>query len=242
MLRSRGFTILERSLLGVGLALVAVWGGVMTYRPLASRAALREFEQAQAAAFQDGPTPALEPRSEGDVDFSLWSQKRVAAFHRSLSGVSASPIAVIHIEKANIRVPVFEGTDELSLNRGVGWIAGTARPGGAGNIGIAGHRDGFFRGLKDVTPGDAIELSTIRETAVYRVDQIEIVAPDNVTVLQARAVPALTLVTCYPFYFVGNAPKRYILHASLRERAANRKFKSGSGANPIIREQGDRNE
>jgi sortase A len=117
----------------------------------------------------------------------------------------------------DIRAPVFEGTDEWELNRGLGWIQGTASPGEAGNVGIAGHRDGFFRALKDVRVGDDIELLTLRRAASYTVDAIEIVTPDNVGVLRPRGAPSLTLVTCYPFYFVGDAPQRFIVHATGKE-------------------------
>jgi sortase A len=122
---------------------------------------------------------------------------------------------VLRIDKLGIEVPVFDGTDDLTLNRGVGRIIGTARLGGTGNIGIAGHRDGFFRGLKDISVGDKVDLMMIEARAAYVVDQIEIVSPDDVRVLQPRGVPSLTLVTCYPFYFVGDAPNRFIVHASV---------------------------
>jgi sortase A len=97
----------------------------------------------------------------------------------------------------------------------VGHIGGTMRPGENGNIGIAGHRDGFFRVLKDVGPGDAIELATTSRTDTYVVDQIVLVSPNDVSVLQPRSISSLTLVTCYPFYFVGSAPQRYIVQASI---------------------------
>jgi sortase A len=126
-------------------------------------------------------------------------------------------MAVLRIARIGIVAPVVEGTDDLSLNRGVGWISGTARPGETGNIGIAGHRDGFFRALKDVAAGDAIELDTFFGMKTYRVDQIEIVTPDDVRVLLPRASPSLTLVTCYPFYFMGDAPQRFIVHAALQK-------------------------
>jgi sortase A len=195
--------------------------------------ALREFDQAQATAASADPLPEstlpkLTLPNVDAVDFSVWAEKRVRGYRESLSTMKDAPIAVMHIGKVDIRVPVYESTDELALNRGAGWIAGTARPGEDGNIGIAGHRDGFFRKLKDVSAGDEIELATVRDKSVYQVDQIEIVTPDDVTVLRPRAAPSLTLVTCYPFYFVGDAPKRYILHASLKQRTANRKVASGS--------------
>ncbi len=213
------------------MALLAAFAGALIYRSASSRQALLEFDQAQVLPAGEDPLAALRPGSEEAVDFRLWSEKRVRAYRKSLSIMKNSPLAVVRIEKAHLRVPVFEGTDELALNRGVGWIAGTARPGEAGNIGIAGHRDGFFRKLKDVVPGDVIELSTTRDTTEYTVDQIEVVTPDDISVLRPRAVPALTLVTCYPFYFMGDAPKRYILHASLKKRAAKKKWEGGSPQN-----------
>jgi sortase A len=122
---------------------------------------------------------------------------------------------LLRIPKIGLEVPVLEGTDDLSLNRAVGHIVGTPRPGESGNVGIAGHRDGFFRGLKDVAPGDTIEIVTSDNVNKYVIDEITIVDPSNVSVLAPRPQPSLTLVTCYPFYFIGSAPQRYIVHASL---------------------------
>jgi sortase A len=101
------------------------------------------------------------------------------------------------------------------MDRAVGFIAGTARPGENGNIGISGHRDGFFRGLKDIREGDGIELVTATGTDTYTIDSIVLVKPADVSVLAPRPRPSITLVTCYPFYFVGSAPKRYIVQASM---------------------------
>jgi sortase A len=96
----------------------------------------------------------------------------------------------------------------------VGRIIGTARLGEAGNTGIAGHRDGFFRGLKDIAPGDRVDLALTNQTSHYVVESIRITTPDDVSVLQPTPKASLTLVTCYPFYFVGSAPQRYIVSAS----------------------------
>ena len=207
----------ERGLLGMGSLLVAFCLVGLIDRAVSSAAALREFDQAQAADSKDIPAAELTPVHEQDVDFRLWSEQRLRAYRQG-SATDYRPLAVLRIDKIHLKAPVFGSTDALALNRGVGWIAGTARPGEGGNIGIAGHRDGFFRGLKDVSLGDTIELSTVRETAVYVVDRIEIVSPRNTSVLAPHMAPTLTLVTCYPFYLVGDAPKRYVLHASLRER------------------------
>jgi sortase A len=193
----------------VGLVLLAVYAGMRAHSVLASRMALRAFAQGGARAVPSSSPPA-------PVDFSLWSEKRIAAFKESLHLRSDAPLAVLRIPVIHLEVPVFEGADDWTLNRGVGRIAGTARPDEAGNIGIAGHRDGFFRGLKDVKLGDSIELATGKGSATYLVDSIQIVRPEDVQVLRARAEPTLTLATCYPFYYVGDAPQRYIIQAHLQ--------------------------
>ncbi|MEO8594925.1 MAG: class D sortase [Candidatus Solibacter sp.] len=211
-------TIVDRTMLGVGLILLAVFAGDVVYQSVSSAQDVREFDAARTAAASESPQPPPGFELEGPADLRLWSAPRARAYHESGAMRKAAPIAVVRIERLNVRVPVYEGTDGLTLNRGAGWIAGTARPGERGNIGIAGHRDGFFRPLKDAVAGDSIELLTLRETTQYRVDQIEIVTPENTGVLETRATPSLTLVTCYPFYFIGDAPKRYILHASLNGR------------------------
>jgi len=118
------------------------------------------------------------------------------------------------IDKLGIQVPVYDGADDFNLNRGVARIRGTARVDADGNLGIAGHRDGFFRGLKDIAMGDHIELQTTRGKAIYTVSSITIVEPGDVSVLAPTPERTITLVTCYPFYFVGQAPKRYIVKAT----------------------------
>jgi len=122
---------------------------------------------------------------------------------------------VLEIPSLKLTVPIFVGTSELQLNRGVGWIEGTAMPGDEGNVGLAGHRDGYFRGLKDLKVGDTIEVESIGRTLRYRVTQLKIVEPTDVSVLDPTDEPSVTLVTCYPFYYVGNAPQRYIVRGTL---------------------------
>ena len=204
----------ERFLLIAGAMLLAIWLTAFLYGRTSSRFALWRFANAQAAAAQK-TDDSKSSDSSGDVDFSLWNPKRIQAYRDSLLSASSLPVAVLEIAKVKIRVPVFEGTDDLTLNRGAGRIAGTALPGAPGNIGIAGHRDGFFRGLKDISVGDQVDLVMTTERATYIVDQIEIVSPEDVGVLRPRASSSLTLVTCYPFYFVGDAPQRFIVHASI---------------------------
>ena len=112
-------------------------------------------------------------------------------------------------------MPVLPGTDDRTLDRAVGHIDDTALPGADGNSGIAGHRDGFFRGLKDIAEGDVIELETAKVKEVYRVERTWVVDPEDVSVLDPTPTRALTLVTCYPFYYIGPAPRRFIVRAVL---------------------------
>ncbi len=153
-------------------------------------------------------------------DFELWSKKRIQEHQDSLLQDAEPLLAVLRIDRLKIEAPVYNGTDEFVLNRGVGRIQGTARIDGAGNLGLAGHRDGFFRGLKDIQQGDVLHLQTIHGETPYRVDSIVIVDPKDVSVLAPTSAQTLTLVTCYPFYFVGSAPKRFIVQATAQPRIA----------------------
>ena len=209
---------LRHLLLVVGLLLLATWALGLIDSSLSSRSALQAFDQALAAQSAEGSLGEASKQADQQVDFSLWGDKRIREYKESLTLEKRLPTAVLSIEKLKLRVPVFEGTDELALNRGAGWIVGTARPGESGNVGIAAHRDGFFRGLKDIAVGDVVELKTLQQEATYVVDAIEIVSPEDVGVLRPRLSPSLTLVTCYPFYFVGDAPSRYIVHATQTRR------------------------
>ena len=146
-------------------------------------------------------------------DLTLWSSQRIAAWQSTLSLPRDVPLAVLRIARIHLVVPVLEGTSDVTLNRGVGHIEETAMPGTGGNSGIAGHRDGFFRGLKDVGLGDAIELETLHGKQIYRIERAWIVNPEDVSVLDPTPEDSITLVTCDPFYFVGSAPQRYIVRA-----------------------------
>jgi sortase A len=147
-------------------------------------------------------------------NLELWADKRIREYRESLLVEADAPLAVLTIAKLDIEVPVYNGADDFNLNRGVGRIKGTARVGADGNLGIAGHRDGFFRGLKDIALGDGIDLLTAAGTETYTVSSIDIVDPLDVSVLAPTGQKSLTLVTCYPFYYVGHAPQRYIVRAT----------------------------
>jgi len=180
-----------------------MWGALRVAAVTGARHEVERFSTLRAA----GELPAGEP------DQTLWSPERIAAWRAALAEPAPPPPAVLRIPSLHLEVPVLEGTDRVTLDRGVGHIEHTAAPGADGNSGIAGHRDGFFRGLKDVVPGDSIELETLHEREQYRVDRLWIVDPTDVSVLDPTPTRSLTLVTCYPFYFVGSAPQRYIVRA-----------------------------
>jgi sortase A len=123
----------------------------------------------------------------------------------------------IEIPRLGVMVAILQGTTAQTLRLGVGHIAGTALPGEPGNIGIAGHRDTYFRALKDIRTGDEIQIQTATGLSSYDVDSVQIVTPRDTGVLAPSAGSAITLVTCYPFYFIGAAPERFIVHARRAE-------------------------
>lgn len=122
-------------------------------------------------------------------------------------------LARLRISSIGLDVPVLEGVEDRGLRRGAGWIPGTARPGEAGNVGIAAHRDTFFRPLRELRQGDRVELQTPSGAQSYVVRSVYVVAPDFVEPLKATEGPTLTLVTCFPFDSIGPAPRRYIVRA-----------------------------
>jgi sortase A len=150
---------------------------------------------------------------------ALWDAQRILAYEKTLHVMIAPPLAVLRVPALGIEAPLLEGTSDETMNRGVGHIAGSALPGEAGNVGIAGHRDGFFRALKDVKLGEVVELERQAGTKIkrdqYQVERVAVVEPSDVGVLAPTSDATLTLVTCYPFYFVGTAPQRFVVQAKL---------------------------
>ena len=144
---------------------------------------------------------------------SLWSQVRVKAYKAALQQETPPPLAILRIPRLELEVPVYDGTTDAVLDLAAGRIQGTALPGTPGNLGIAAHRDGFFRILKDVKEGDALVLETPVATEQYRIEWIRITTPDDVSVIQPTPHAAVTLVGCYPFYYRGEAPQRFIVRA-----------------------------
>jgi sortase A len=151
-----------------GLAGLVWWGAFQVGVATAARHDLVRFAALQHVVPQGG-TP----------DQTLWSPHRITAWRKALTEPAPAPLAVLRIPKIRLEVAVLPGTDDRTLDRGVGHIEDTARPGTDGNSGIAGHRDGFFRGLKDITEGDTIELDTLQEKGVYRVERTWVVDPED---------------------------------------------------------------
>jgi len=125
-------------------------------------------------------------------------------------------IGRVEIPRLGVSVVVRAGSDARTLQLAVGHIAGTALPGETGNVGLAGHRDTFFRRLQDIRPDDEIRVATPHGVFTYRVERTVVVQPGDVWVLDPTDAPSLTLVTCYPFTYLGSAPQRFIVRASLR--------------------------
>ncbi len=229
--------------LGGAVVLVACTGALM-WREWHAASLVLDFERERRAAsvtrMQAPPaTPAIE-RLPGDrvpdlaavltpvsldrhalssaaPDQSDWSQARKRAFHAPQRDL----VGVMRIDDIGIEVPILPGSDDGALDAGVGWLTRTAFPGDIGNVAIAGHRDSFFRRLGRLGPGDVVTIETLNGQYDYRVTGHSIVKPDDVHVLDA--VPGrrlLTLITCYPFRYVGSAPERYIVHAELADETA----------------------
>ena len=198
----------EKALVLVGILTLTAYAAARVHTEFSSRLALHEFNSLHVTG-----SDKREKLNER-VDFTLWNPKRVRAYQESLLAKPDLPIAVLRIRNIHLEVPVFNGTDFLTLSRGAGRVIGTAEIGQRGNLAIAAHRDGFFRTLKDIAPGDILQLDTPGKTIHYVVELTEVVQPEDVSVLADTGNASLTLVTCFPFYFIGNAPQRFIVHAS----------------------------
>lgn len=166
------------------------------------------FQSREQRAFER----ALAELAQSQHDRSEWSSERIRQFEEARAE-SSDALARLDVPDADLSVMVLDGTDAWTLNRAVGRIEGTARPGEDGNIGIAGHRDGFFRGLRHLEVGDPLMLTSLEGVAFYEVVELSVVNPVEVDVLAPTPEPTLTLVTCYPFYYVGDAPERFIVRA-----------------------------
>jgi sortase A len=176
--------LLEWLLLGFGIGCLAMFA----YETVEAR----RFQAEQAASFEQQAEEPHVPRAVAPGEL----------------------IGMLDVPRLKLSTPVVEGDDLRTLQRAVGHLPDTPMPWDQGNSAVAGHRDGLFRPLKDIEVGDEIRFRTAREELRYRVTRTTIVKPDDLSVLEPQSqTPTLTLVTCYPFYYVGTAPRRFIVHA-----------------------------
>jgi sortase A len=193
----RGLVWLERLLLGIAVASLGYVACVSAEAYLYQAYETRELDAILASA---------PPRLPGD-------EAKAAPRPRPANGAM---IGRVEIPRLGVSVVVRAGSDARTLQLAVGHIGGTALPGEKGNVGLAGHRDTFFRRLKDIRPDDEIRVTTPQGVFTYRVERTVVVQPDDVWVLDPTDGPTLTLVTCYPFTYFGSAPQRFIVRASLQ--------------------------
>ena len=193
---------LEKLAWVVGIACVAFWL-LAQLETRITEARQREELAARMAALEHADT--AEPPSTA----SAYSGAPI-----DVASEAGDFLAQLDIPRLELSAMVVEGTDDKTLSHSVGWIPGTAAP-GSGNTALAAHRDSFFRPLEDIQRDDAVWLRTPGLTYLYYVDSTEVVEPTDVRVLADADEPKLTLVTCYPFRYVGRAPRRFIVHARL---------------------------
>jgi sortase A len=198
----------ERGALVTGLLCLGLWAHA-SYRSWAYQSA----ESRKLAARAREAPPAKPVRgSEPDVEQPAAAAPGITSKSKP-AAVPVASIGRIEIPRLGIRAMVAEGTDAPTLELAVGHIPETAAPGSPGNCGLAGHRDTFFRRLEGVREGDRVHFSTAEKTHTYEVEWSQVVEPDRVDTLDPTPVPSLTLVTCYPFTYVGRAPKRFVVRA-----------------------------
>lgn len=201
MSRTAVLTWLGRVVTAAGVLALLTAGFFYLDTALFQRARNRAFDQMRAAERSPAASQAVPARSRSD---SAMNRVPVAA---------GTELGRIQIPALHLSAIILQGTGAGTLRRAVGHLPASALPGQPGNIVLAGHRDTFFRPLRGIQPGDTITLQTLRASFDYRVETIRIVSPNDTAVLKASASDTLTLVTCYPFYFVGPAPRRFIVRA-----------------------------
>jgi sortase A len=205
--RARVAIVAERLLFIIGVVLLGYYGYVTVEAKLYQAYENRELDAilASAPVVDSAAAPAPSPRvpEAGGLVVRATRAKPLAG----------SAIGRIEIPRLGVSAVIRAGSDAKTLRLAVGHVPGTAMPGEAGNVGLAGHRDTFFRRLRDIQPDDEIRLVTPEGTYVYRVSRTNVVEPRDTWVLDPTPTPALTLVTCYPFTYIGSAPQRFIVRA-----------------------------
>ena len=204
----------QRVLLALGVAMVAYVG--------MSLLDAKVFQAYENRRLNEMLSNTRMPAALDEPELPRSSSESFEVVHRSRTA-PGSMLGRLEIKRVGVAVVIMEGVDSKTLQRAVGHVAGTALPGEHGNTVVAGHRDNYFRALRDVQLNDEIKLTTLDGTFLYQVDTVKVVGAEETDVLKASDEPILTLVTCYPFYFVGPAPKRFVVraHRVLSEAEAN---------------------
>lgn len=203
---------LELVLLGLGLFLLSYSGYMWVEAQLYQAMENRELDALLASSSLPTATdPATEPGAASDSP-PAYDGGDVTPPPR-MRPRPGSLIGRIEIPRLDVSAVIRAGSDSRTLQLAVGHIPGTALPGEMGNIGLAAHRDTFFRRLRDIRGADEIRLVTRDGTYAFRVERTLVVDPSDVWVLEGTGAPALTLVTCYPFTYIGTAPRRFIVRA-----------------------------
>jgi sortase A len=204
VVRSTAHRWLERLLVVVGVVCL----GYFVYMS----AEARQFQREQAAAFESALDRgrSTEPERTAAVEAPAALEASAVPERPSLG---AGVLALLEIPRLGISTPVLSGDDTRTLDVAVGHLPDTPKPWEDGNSAFAAHRDGLFRPLRNIRVGDEVRVRTLEGEFTYRVREIKIVLPSDLSVLDPGDGPRLTLITCYPFNFVGNAPKRFIVHA-----------------------------
>jgi sortase A len=185
--------VLEKVLLGGGLLFFALAAGVTLGGHMKQKSDARRFERIYAAAVE-----------QPHIDTATWARSEAAR-----TGI----VGKVEIPSVGLSAIIVEGSGSRALLEGVGHLRGSAFPGEDGNVVLAGHRDTYFRSLKDVHPSDLVRITTASGVYLYAVDSTEVIDPGDTEVLRDTSDAVLTLVTCYPFHYVGHAPKRYVIQA-----------------------------
>ena len=204
----------ERALLAIGIVCLGIFVWSWLDAKLYEREQNARLEQALARPAAE--TDSFESLRKGAVRVQEKQEEKSEEKPPPPDPEPGGLVGRLAIPRLGLTALVLEGVEKKTLRRGAGHIPATAFPEQEeGNVGIAAHRDSHFRALKDIQEDDTIELTTLDGTFRYQVEWTKIVKPADVSVLEPTDEPALTLVTCYPFYFVGSAPERFIVRAHL---------------------------
>ena len=203
---------IERILFLVGIVCLALYGFFTVQAHWEQYELERELERSSIYAPKDPSTDSSGRPEAGPPEAAPpnASPPKVGVTRNMKEG---DLVGRLEVPRLDVSVMVMHGTGDKTLRLGAGHIPGTALPGDAGNAGIAAHRDTFFRNLRNITKDDVIKFTTVDGEISYRVSNTMVVNPSDIDVLKPASVDMLTLVTCFPFYYVGPAPKRFIVQA-----------------------------